>query len=157
MRFLAAILLASFALIAAGCGSTEEEESTPVACLEGAAAYRLALESSRRGAWLEDGTLISECLPPNQSAGDLARVGEAMVEVATGLNAEARGRGVEGPRQLGFLVGAAERGAAEGEGIHTDLIRRLTAAAEYTPGNQPMPEVSVEKYEKGLKTGRARG
>ncbi|HEY5941480.1 MAG TPA: hypothetical protein VIT89_01290 [Solirubrobacterales bacterium] len=157
MRFLASVLLASLAFIATGCGSGEEEETTPVACLEGPAAYRLALETNPRVAYLENSTLISECLPPNQSAGDLARVGEAMVKVATGLNAEARARGIEGPRQLGFLVGAAERGAEEGEGIHTDLIRRLTAAAKYAPGNQSLPEVSVERYEKGFEAGHSRG
>ena len=57
-----------------------------------------------------------------------------MVEAATRLNAEARAEpGGAANLQLGYLLGAAQRGAEGTEGIHAELIRRLTAAARYSP------------------------
>src|SRR5215203_1362411 len=88
MRVIAAALLASLALAAIGCGSSDD--STPVACLEGAPAYESALRAAPDEVLLEEETLISECLTRNQSGGDLARVGEALIETATDLNAAGR-------------------------------------------------------------------
>jgi hypothetical protein len=106
---------------------------------------------------LAGGTPISECLAENQSGGDLARVGEAMIESATLLNGEARGV-PDGPAalRLGYLVGAAKRGAGETEGIHSDLIRRLTVAARYTPEG-PLPAAFLSAYREGFDAGRASG
>ncbi len=156
MRFLAASLLAGFALIAVGCG--DQDDSTPVACLEGAAIYAKALEEAPGAVRLQGETPISDCLAENQSAGDLARVGEAMIETATGLNAEARSEpGGAANLQLGYLLGAAKRGSEESEGIHSDLVRRLTVAARYAPGEQPIPRQFVVAYRNGFDAGRAGG
>jgi len=156
MRFIAAALLTCFALIVAGCGN--EDDSTPVACLEGTAAYEKALADAPGEVLLEGETPISECLTRNQSSGDIARVGEAMIEAATELNAGAR---VEpgGPAnlQLGYLLGAAARGAEESEGIHADLVRRLTVAARYAPGKQVLPEEFLSTYQEGFDAGRSDG
>jgi hypothetical protein len=157
VRFLTAISIASLALIAAGCGDKDKEASTPVSCLEGAPAYRLALETAPNDVRMADGSQISDCLAPNQSAGDLARVGEAMVEAATYLNVEMRSSGIEAPVQLGYLVGAAEYGAEESEGIHSDLVRRLTVAARYAPGTQPFPAATLAKYRDAYEAGRKEG
>ena len=106
----------------------------PVACLEGAGAYERALKAAPDEVLLEGETLISDCLTRNQSGGDLTRVGEAMIEAATALNAEAReDPGGAANLQLGYLLGAVERGAEESEGIHSDLVRRLVVAARFTP------------------------
>jgi hypothetical protein len=153
VRFFAASLLAALGLIAAGCGS--EDDSTPVACLEGAAAYEKALEAAPGEVRLAGETPIAGCLAPNQSAGDLARVGEAMIETATDLNAEARAQdGGAAAVQLGYLLGAAERGSEESEGIHTDLVRRLTVAARFAPGGQPLSPDFLAAYEEGSEAGR---
>lgn len=142
--------------IASGCG--DQDDSTPVACLEGAAAYEQALEPAPGEVRLEGETPISECLAPNQTAGDLARVGETMVEAATDLNAEARTEaGGDAAVQLGYLLGAAERGSEESEGIHSDLVRRLTVAARYAPGRQPLTEDFLAAYEEGFEAGRSGG
>ena len=144
------------AILGSGCGS--EDDATPVACLEGAAAYEQALAAAPGQVRLDGGTAISECLAPNQTAGDLARVGEAMIEVATGLNAEARKEpGDEAAVQLGYLLGAAERGSEESEGIHSDLVRRLTVAARYAPDRQPLSEKFLSAYRDGLAAGRESG
>ena len=149
-------LMACLVAVVAGCG--DQDDSTPVACLEGAPAYEQALADAPGEVLLQGETPISECLARNQTAGDLARVGEAMIETATALNAEARAEpGGEANLQLGYLLGAAERGSEESEGIHTDLVRRLIVAARYAPGKQPIPREFVIAYRKGFDAGRADG
>ena len=147
--------LALFAAVAvAGCGG--EDEPTPSACLTEAAAYRDALVTAPDEVTLEDGTAISECLVPEQEGGELARVGEAMIATATDLNADAREDPTgEATVQLGYLVGAVERGS---EGIHADLIRRLNAAARFSPEGANLLPAEFERtfgtgYAAGLESG----
>jgi hypothetical protein len=156
MRFAAASLLAVLALAAIGCGS--QDDSTPVACLEGAPAYEKALRDAPGEVLLQGETPISDCLAFNQQAGDLSRVGEALVETATSLSALAREEdGGDAAVQLGYLVGAAKRGAETSEGIHSDLVRRLTVAARYAPGGQPLSPAFMRPYEAGYAAGRREG
>lgn len=140
----------------AGCG--DQGDSTPVACLEGAATYEQALAVAPGEVRLDGETAISDCLAPNQTAGDLARVGEAMLQAATNLNAATRfGAGSDAPIQLGYLLGAAERGSEESEGIHSDLLRRLTVAARYAPAGGSLTEKVLAEYRKGVAAGRKDG
>lgn len=151
----AAIALSALAVLA-GCGSTDS--STPVGCLERPGPYLAALKAAPGAVELSDGTPISDCLVENQPGGDLATVGTAMVVTATRLNAEARERpGGAANLRLGYLLGAAERGAEDTSGIHTDLVRRLTAAARYSPTDRPLPATFLETYREGFDAGRARG
>ena len=143
-------------LIAAGCG--QPSDTTPVACLEGEGAYLKVLDSAPGEVKLGGETLISECLAENQKAGDLATVGTALVAVATKLNTEARAEpGGDANLQLGYLLGAAERGASETDGIHADLIRRLTTAARYSPDNRPPSASFLRVYREGFDAGQAGG
>jgi hypothetical protein len=157
MRALALVTFVCIAgLLVAGCGSADE--STPVACLEGAGAYQRALKAAPDEVLLEDETPISECLTRNQSSGDLTRVGEALIETATALNAEAReDPGGAANLQLGYLLGAVERGAEEGEGIHSDLVRRLVVAARFTPGKDPLPPAFYRTFRDGYAAGQRNG
>lgn len=140
------------AAVAVGCGN--QDDSTPAACLGFAPAYEKALKDAPGEVLLDGETAISDCLVPNQSGGDLARVGEAMLETATDLNAEARAEpGGGAALQLGYLLGAVQRGAEESEGIHSDLVRRLTVAARYAPGKEPLPEEFLSAYEEGFDAG----
>lgn len=143
-------------LVLAGCGGREDAQ-TPVACLEGSGAYLRALDAAPGEAKLEGETPISECLTENQEGGELATVGEALVEAATELNAEAR-EDPEGPatRRLGYLVGAAERGAEETAGIHVELIRRLTVAARFSLEGT-LPPAFIATYREGFDAGRDSG
>lgn len=143
-------------LCVASCG--EDDDGTPVACLEGAATYLTALEDAPGEVRLNGETPISDCLAANQAGGDLAEVGTAMLAAATKLSAGARARpGGAANLQLGYLLGAAERGAGESEGIHAELLRRLSAAARYSPDNRPLPPRFLRTYREGLDAGRARG
>jgi hypothetical protein len=156
MRFTAAALLACLAFAAFGCGN--QGDSTPVACLEGAPAYEKALRDAPGEVQLGGETPISECLASNQQAGDLARVGEALLETATTLSAQAReADGGDAAVQLGYLIGAAERGAESSEGIHADLVRRLTVAARYAPDKEPLSPAFMRSYEAGYAAGREHG
>jgi hypothetical protein len=157
MRLLAtAALLAFLVFTAFGCGS--QGDSTPVACLEGAAAYEQALRDAPREVLLQGETPISDCLASNQKAGDLAQVGEATVETATALNARAREEdGGDAAVQLGYLLGAAERGAESSEGIHADLVRRLTVAARYAPDKEPLSQRFLSAYREGFDAGHSGG
>jgi hypothetical protein len=148
--------LAAIALLAAGCGSTDD--ATPVACLDGPGAYLGALGDAPGVVELSGEVAISECLAENQAGGDLATVGAAMVTAATKLNAEARANpGNAANLRLGYLLGAAQRGAERTEGIHVELLRRLTAAARYNPDNRPLPPQFMRSYRQGYDAGIARG
>ena len=157
MRATAIAALACAALaLAAGCGS--QDEATPVACLEGAGAYEKALAAAPGEVRLQGETPISDCLVRNQSGGELAGVGEAMVTVATALNAEARAApGGGAALRLGYLLGAVQRGAEGSEGIHSDLVRRLTVAARYAPGKDPLPAAFYRAYRTGYAAGHSEG
>jgi len=153
--FAASAFLVALALVI-GCG--DSDDSTPVACLEGAGAYERALSAAPDEVLLEGETLISECLARNQSSGDLTRVGEALIVTATKLNAEAReDPGGDANLQLGYLLGAVERGAEESEGIHSDLVRRLVVAARFIPDRQASPPGFLPTYSEGFDAGRANG
>jgi hypothetical protein len=158
MRPFAAILvLLAAAVLAAGCGRSQSE-ATPIACLDGTSAYLAALDKAPGKVRLSGATPISACLTENQEGGELASVGEAMVEAATKLSAEARAEpGGDANLQLGYLLGAAQRGADETEGIHTDLVRRLTVAARYAPGSKPLPAAFLATYREGFDAGHAGG
>lgn len=156
MRRFLAIAALSFGLVAVGCGGPDD--STPVACLEGAPAYLRALEDAPGQVELGGATPISGCLAPNQTGGDLATVGAAMLTATTKLNVDARDEpGGAANLRLGYLLGAAERGADGTEGIHAELIRRLTAAARYSPDNQPLPATFLDAYQRGFDAGRSHG
>lgn len=145
---MSSIMLLACALLAAGCGG-DDDESVPVACLEGAGLY---VEGGRGD------VRISDCLTENQGGGELATVGAAMVAAATELNREARAQpGGEANRRLGYLVGAAERGAEGTGGIHADLLRRLKAAALYSPADRSPSATFLSTYRRGVEAGRRQG
>ena len=158
MRSATALALApiALALVLGACGMTEE--TTPVACLGGTKTYLKALEDAPEPVRLPGGTRISDCLTKNQAEGELATIGGAMVRGATMLNSEAR-RDPGGPAalQLGFLLGAVERGAGDTAGIHSELVRRLEAAAKYSPGGRPLPRRLEREYEAGFEAGQVVG
>jgi hypothetical protein len=157
VRRSAPLVLSVLAAVALGCGSADED-STPVACLNGAKPYSEALKSAPAAVRLDGNVPISGCLVHNQSAGDLANVGSTLVKVTTDLNAEARLEPGGAPTvQLGYLVGAIARGGAETQGIHAELLRRIEAAALYSPAGKPPPEPFDHTYEKGYAAGRDDG
>jgi hypothetical protein len=156
MRPPVAAVLVVFALVA-GCGRSQVD-STPVACLDGSSAYLAALGKAPGEVRLSGNTPISDCLTENQDSGELAGVGEALVQTATKLDAEARAEpGGDASLQLGYLLGAVRRGAGDTEGIHTDLVRRLAVAARYAPDHEPLPPAFYRAYRSGYAAGKKSG
>jgi hypothetical protein len=144
------------ALLLAACGSSEP--TTPTACFEGAAAYEKALADAPGEVRIDGETLISECFAERQGGGDLAQVGEALVETATRLDAEARAEpGGSANLELGYLLGAATAGAEATQGIHANLLRRLEATAQYAPGGQALPPRFARTYREGFDAGKGQG
>jgi hypothetical protein len=151
-----ACAVAVLAALLAGCG--KGEATTPVACFEGPGAYEKALADAPGAVRVGGESLISECLAHEQDPGELAEVGEALVETATHLNAEAREEpGGKANLELGYLLGAAKRGSEETEGIHAELLRRLEVAARYAPGTQPLPPEFLAAYRRGFDAGHSEG
>jgi hypothetical protein len=151
-----AALALALAALAAGCGGSDDE--TPVACLGGAETYMRALEKAPAQVRLAGDVPISDCLAENQTSGDLATVGNATLEAATELNAAARDDvGGEANLQLGYLIGAAQAGAEGTDGVHAELLRRLLAAATYSPGKQVLSKEFERAYRAGFDAGRAEG
>jgi hypothetical protein len=147
------LLLAGAALLlGAGCGSAGDQ--TPVACLNGGGAYLRALGDAPAEVTLAGGIPISDCLAENQTDGDLATIGNSMLRAATALNATARGNpGGEANVELGYLIGAGQHGAEGTGGIHAELMRRLIAAATYSPGRQVLGKRFERAYREGFDAG----
>lgn len=144
-------------LLLTGC--EPEEPVMPMACHEGTEAFLTALAEAPDAVTLGDGeTRISDCLVRGQETGPLAEAGQAMIEAATELNAEARRHpGGQANLALGYLLGAAQRGAEQTGGIHTDLIRRLKAAVRFSPGARPPRPAFQAALDEGIVAGGEHG
>ena len=142
--------IAATALALAGCAKQESDPPAPVDCKEGPDSIQAAL--ARAPARVEvGGTTLSECFTRGSNSADLQLVGASYVTVATRLATAAKER-PDGPEalRLGYLVGAARRGAAETQGIHEELMRRIEQ--ELTGVN-----TRTASYRRGFEAGRARG
>jgi hypothetical protein len=152
-RIAAALLTATLILIA-GCGSSQDDQA-PASCLVGNEGYLKALQRAPSPVLLGSTTPISDCLVPQQEAGELANVGQEMIVAATKLNAEAR-RDPAGPAsvQLGYLIGAVSKGA---DPIHTDLVRRLNSSARFSETGGTLPASFERAFGRGYAAGRQSG
>ena len=150
-----AVLLmgATFALIS-GCGNSQDDQA-PASCLVGNEAYLKALERAPAPVLLGSTTPISDCLVPQQQAGQLASIGQEMIVAATKLNAQAR-RDPGGPAsvQLGYLIGAVSRGA---DSIHTELVRRLNSSARFSETGGALPASFERAFGRGYAAGQRSG
>ncbi|MEX2107613.1 MAG: hypothetical protein WD827_01850 [Solirubrobacterales bacterium] len=158
MRRALSIFAASLAGLTAIAGCGGADDSTPVACLDGPGAYVGALGDAPGTVRLSGEVPIGDCFVANQEGGELATVGTSMVAAATKLNTEARANpGGAASLQLGYLLGAAESGAEQTGGVHAELVRRLRAAALYSPGDRPLPPAFRRAYREGFDAGRSDG
>jgi hypothetical protein len=138
----------------AGCG-TKKNDLAPAACLATNQAYLTALEHAPGEVRLSDATPISDCLVPEQDAGQLANIGHEMIIAATKLNVEARrDPGGSAAVQLGYLLGAVAKGA---DAIHTDLVRRLNSAARFSATGGAMPASFERAFGRGYAAGHTSG
>lgn len=144
--------LAGAALVVAGCGAGDP--SLAQACRDATpASVRRALRAAPKDVALPpDGTRISACVANGVSNGDIQAVGTTLTTVATELAPRTRGSR-RAAVELGFLVGAAQRGARGNAGIHLELLRRL----EQSIGIAGLPGDRAAAYQRGERAGREHG
>jgi len=149
-----AAAITAIAALLAGCGSSQNDQA-PAACLVPNQGYLRALERAPAPVRLGGTTPISDCLVPEQEAGQLGTIGHELIIAATQLNAQAR-RDPAGPEalQLGYLIGAISKGA---DPIHTDLVRRLNASAHFSQSGGALPAGFERAFGRGYAAGRASG
>jgi hypothetical protein len=154
LKRVAVAVAATATVLIVGCGNDQDDQA-PAVCLVGNEAYLKALERAPAPVLLGSTTPISDCLVPEQEAGQLATIGEEMIVAATKLNGEAR-RDPGGPAsvELGYLIGAVSKGA---DPIHTDLVRRLNSSARFSESGGALPASFERAFGRGYTAGRQSG
>jgi hypothetical protein len=148
------IALVAAAIVAiAGCGA-KKNDLAPAACLVSNEGYLRALDRAPAEVRLAGTTPISDCLVPEQDAGQLANIGQEMIVAATKLNGQARAGDEAAALQLGYLSGAVSKGA---DAIHTDLVRRLTSAAQFSESGGALPASFQRAFSRGYAAGHTSG
>ena len=111
-----------------------------------------ALQAAPGQVALRDGTKLSTCLRRADSDAELQEVGLSYTSVASRLVQEVP-RSDAAALQLGYLVGAAQKGAAKTQGVGLELQRRLEQAI----GIGGPPTARKAAYQRGLAAGRRSG
>jgi len=144
-------LLLAAALVAAGCAREGPDVPLPAACSVGPEAVLRALRAAPRPVRVE-GVPLSACLSRHSTGGDLQAMGASFVGAASAL-ADRAASDPESPAatQLGYLAGAAERGAA-GPGGNTsgEVVRRIDLELDAVRHDS-------RALRAGLRAGRATG
>ena len=137
----AVVLLAAIALGACG---TRDRTMSP-ACTADTATIARALDRAPAPVRLPDGTLLSQCMAAADTDAALQSFGVLATQVADDL--ADRGAAL----RLGYLIGAARRGATRTNGIGAELEHRLESSARRLSGS------FRGQLERGLRAGEQTG
>jgi hypothetical protein len=107
----------------AGC-TTGEHDPPSLSCIQSPADIRAALRSAPGAVTLADGATLSDCVGSARKAADLQNVGGTLTTAAVPLEASAP-RDPRAALELGYLVGAVERGATATAGLQDELVNRM--------------------------------
>jgi hypothetical protein len=143
-------LAGAAALAGVGCG--QADTAFPAACSAGTRAIQKALETAPATVALADGTTLSTCVHRARDGADLQTVGAFYTAVADGLAARVNVSDVAALR-LGYLLGAARKGARATNGIHEELVRRLEQSARVDEA----PPAQQAAFRRGLDAGGRHG
>ena len=153
-RRLAALLALAAALGAtAGCG-TEDAKPVDDACLSSPDAIERALARAPAPVTLASGTRLSDCVSGARSDADLQNAGLVLTRAADHLAGRAQRGDADAALDLGYLVGAARRGASRTNGIHAELAHRVESSARVLADGG---ETVAAALERGLRAGEATG
>jgi hypothetical protein len=133
-----------------GCSEQGGPPPSPE-CMAGREEVAEALAAAPGDVRLVDGTRLSECVRNAESDAELQNLGVVLTGVAEDLEADAP----EDPRaalRLGYLVGAARRGAPSDSALQFELVRRLEASVA-----RELPPASARSLAQGLAAGERRG
>ena len=137
-------------VVAGGC--TESDGPPPsTACTAEPAAVAAALAKAPGEVRLADGTPLSECVARAGSDAELQNLGLVLTGVAEDLEAQA----LEEPRaalQLGYLIGAARRGAPSESSLQAELVHRLERSAALD-----LPAAAERALAEGMRAGERSG
>lgn len=134
-------------LAVAGCG-TGRTQRLPAGCIDGPLAFERALSNAPRPVTV-GGRRISDCFTRNASSDDVQVVGTYLLTAAQELEDRAQQGDRRAAVSLGYLIGAARRGA-QGNGVSSELVRRLEAETSVLGRLQGA-------YERGVRAGSANG
>jgi hypothetical protein len=123
-------LFAAASLAACGAHDAPLDE----ACVGSANAIERALAAAPRPVTLPSGTRLSQCVSNARSDADLQTAGAVLTRAADHLAAQARTGDADAALRLGYLVGAARRGAKRTAGIHAELQRHIERSAAVLAG-----------------------
>jgi hypothetical protein len=118
-------LLAAASLAACGASADPLDE----ACMSGPGAIEHALTRAPDPVTLPAGTRLSQCVSNARNDADLQTAGAVLTRAADHLSAQARTGDADAALRLGYLVGAARRGAKRTAGIHAELQRHIERSA----------------------------
>ncbi|MFL5816272.1 MAG: hypothetical protein ACJ76L_01595 [Conexibacter sp.] len=127
------VVVCVLALLAfGGCGSRTPPAQ---ACIEAQSADILqALTRAPRDVALADGTSLSQCVRRTIDDSRLQALGAAFTTAADELGRRMRSSDAAA-FQLGFLIGAVDRGADQAAGLQEELANRIAGAAAGLEGH----------------------
>ena len=146
------VLLVAALGVVSGCSKTQEARVAP-ACLEGPGAVAGALRTAPEAVRLADGTPLSACVRDADAGADLQNLGGALTQVGEDLEEAALAGDVTAATQLGYLAGAARRGAPNDAEIQTELVRRLERSAALEGAPAAVTVAAERGFEEGERTG----
>lgn len=111
-----------------GC-TAGDDPPLPADCLQGEEALEQALSAAPGPVRLAGGTPISRCVELASSASEMQNVGILAVNMGEGLKQQAADGDEAAARELGYLVGAVQRGAERTNGTHLELAFRVERVA----------------------------
>ncbi|HYZ30013.1 MAG TPA: hypothetical protein VE570_13205 [Thermoleophilaceae bacterium] len=141
------LAVASVAVLIAGCGS-ERDQSLPAACTNGPGAVVKALAKAPARVTI-GGTRISDCFVRGANGDALQILGTTLLAAAQQLGDRARSGDEQAAMRLGYLIGAAHRGAAH-NGLAAEMIRRLDSETRTLGRMRPA-------FQRGLRAGSHQG
>ena len=146
------VLALSVAALLAACGGSGD--ALDEACLRSPRAIERALARAPAPVTLPTGARLSECVANARSDSDLQEAGLVLTRAADHLSAAARRGDASAALRLGYLVGAARRGAARTGGIHAELQRRIERTAAFLEAGGPRVAAALAR---GRRAGEATG
>jgi hypothetical protein len=152
MQLRPAALVAFAVLAAGGCGA--EDPPLAAACTESPEAIEHALDRAPGAVTVGGGTRLSDCVSRARSGAELQNAGLVLTGAADHLAVRARRGDERAAVALGYLVGAARRGAARTPGLQAQLARRMEAAAAFVDEGGPAVAAAIQR---GMRAGRATG
>ena len=143
-------LLAAASLAACGAAGDPLDE----ACVSGPRAIERALARAPGPVTLPSGTRLSQCVSNARNDADLQTAGAVLTRAADHLSAQAATGDAEAALRLGYLVGAARRGAQRTAGIHAELQRHIERSAAVLDGKGARIAAALAR---GQRAGEATG